>query len=110
MSRQERRSLPSKYREGAELREGAEPIRAVREKALGASWSHGHAVSDLQRGGGLLQCCCSPCLELRKAVDSSLGHSLDREGLESAVYFSGPQLGWLLAVREGYWAFREVVV
>lgn len=34
VSRQECRSLPSKYREEAELREGAEPIKAVREKAL----------------------------------------------------------------------------
>lgn len=34
VSRQECQSLPSKYREGAELREGAEPIKTVREKAL----------------------------------------------------------------------------
>lgn len=48
VSWQECRSLPSKYREGAELREGTEPIKAVREKALvGGTRSPGCAVAML---------------------------------------------------------------
>lgn len=68
VSRQACRSLPSKYREGAELREAAEAIRAVREKADPLAVLV--AVLRLTCRGveGCCCRCCSLCPEFHKAL------------------------------------------
>lgn len=69
VSRRDCQSLPSKYREGAELREGAEPIKAVKEKALVGGFQSPVPCSWPCRGvEGSCHRCCSLCLKLHEAV------------------------------------------